>query len=244
MESFLRILIILSIFLVLYCESPSPDKYLFQGDILLNNDFDIWERNAITDEKLRWTNGRVPYLIHPIYNDKEKELILNVMNEIENLTCLRFVERKEEEDYIGIYSDSGCWSELGRNGGLQLLSLEASVCLSKGVIMHELMHALGFYHEHTRYDRDEFITVHWDNIINDLMKMNFVKLPHHKMNYLEEEYDYFSVMHYTAWAFAKDRHPTLSPIRPGFTHKSLGIGQVIGKLSEVDVRKINKLYEC
>ena len=32
-------------------------------------------------------------------------------------------------------------------------------CLSKGIAIHEIMHTLGFYHEHTRRDRDRHVFV-------------------------------------------------------------------------------------
>lgn len=37
-------------------------------------------------------------------------------------------------------------------------------CLSQGEIVHEVMHVLGFSHEHTRPDRDRYVTIMWNNI--------------------------------------------------------------------------------
>lgn len=62
-----------------------------------------------------------------------------------------------------------CWSYLGRvipddtTKNYQEVSLGAG-CISKGIVLHEILHFLGFYHEHTRYDRDEYIKVNWKNI--------------------------------------------------------------------------------
>ena len=63
-----------------------------------------------------------------------------------------------------------CWSYIGRRGGEQVLSLrppdqKSCHCLCNvGRIMHEMMHALGFFHEHTRPDRDDYINIVVDNV--------------------------------------------------------------------------------
>ena len=57
-----------------------------------------------------------------------------------------------------------CQSHIGKKGGKQLLSL-GSGCKNRGHVTHELMHALGFFHEHTRPDRDKFVKILWDSIL-------------------------------------------------------------------------------
>lgn len=61
-----------------------------------------------------------------------------------------------------------CWSNIGREynvPGAQELSIGEG-CNTKGIITHELMHALGFWHEQSRTDRDDYIAVLWENIKN------------------------------------------------------------------------------
>ena len=57
----------------------------------------------------------------------------------------------------------------------------------------------------------------------------------------DEPYDFDSVLHYAMYDFAKD--PTVWTIRPKAEYSNKQIGQRI-KLSEVDIRKINKMYKC
>ena len=75
--------------------------------------------------------------------------------------------------------------------------------------MHELMHAAGFWHEQSRADRDEHITINWSNIQSG-MEFNFLKYDLRKIDHLGAKYDTCSVMHYGAYAFAKVSGPTRS----------------------------------
>ena len=68
-------------------------------------------------------------------------------------------------------SDYRCWSFVGKKGGQQVLSLQAPDSISKrcfyslGKPIHELLHALGMFHEQARPDRDDHIEIITDNII-------------------------------------------------------------------------------
>ena len=75
---------------------------------------------------------------------------------------------------IFIISIFRCWSYVGKqNGAGQDLSLQSPGCLRKDIIMHEFMHALGFWHEQSRPDRDEFVRILWENIIPSKMATLF-----------------------------------------------------------------------
>jgi hypothetical protein len=65
---------------------------------------------------------------------------------------------------VSLLFPSGCSSELGRQGGKQTIYI-GTMCSSLTNIVHEVMHALGFMHEHQRPDRDTFIEIIWKNII-------------------------------------------------------------------------------
>ncbi|KAL2077089.1 hypothetical protein ACEWY4_026593 [Coilia grayii] len=127
-----------------------------------------------------------------------------------------------------------CFSSLGRTGGRQELSLKRDGCVYHGIIQHELNHALGFYHEQTRSDRDQYVTINWE-YIDPTTYHNFQK---QITNNLDTPYDYSSVMHYGRYAFTTQYgKETITPI----PDSRVEIGQRMG-LSRTDIQRINKLY--
>ncbi|RWS01085.1 Astacin-like metalloprotease toxin, partial [Dinothrombium tinctorium] len=95
------------------------------------------------------------------------------MNEIELKTCIKFKSRTNEKNYVKIYNAHSCWSDIGyMEYGEQYLSLHLPNCSCHGIILHELMHTLGFLHIHQRSDRKNYLTIHWNNI-NRTDRMRF-----------------------------------------------------------------------
>merc|ERR1712110_518225 len=139
----------------------------------------------------------------------------------------------------------GCSSYVGRIRGSQDVSLSSvDNCVHTGVIIHEFMHALGFHHEQSRTDRDQYVTIHWENIIDDdRIKSNFEKKDQDRIDHLGAQYDTCSVMHYFPTIFAKEWGlKTITKKNSGGCR--LGQTQSEGRFSETDIKKLNTLYKC
>ncbi|XP_056610091.1 hatching enzyme 1.2 [Triplophysa dalaica] len=177
----------------------------------------------------------IAYTLSPEYSDVDIQNINRGMTLIEHDTCVRFVSRTHQRDYLDIQPKSGCWSYLGARGGRQTISLQSPECTVSGVTSHELMHALGFVHEQSRADRDKYVSIVWSNIWKDRLR-NFEKF---KTSNLDTPYDYSSIMHFGKYAYSEDGGPTIIPKR----NRNVKIGQRFGP-SDLDKMKINKLYNC
>ncbi|KAF4094404.1 hypothetical protein AMELA_G00014740 [Ameiurus melas] len=142
----------------------------------------------------------VPYIIANHFTSRELQVIQRGLDSFASVTCIRFVPRYNERDYLSIESRSGCYSYVGRLGYGQTVSLDRSGCIYHNTVQHELLHALGFNHEQTRSDRDSHIRVLWENIIEN-MKYNFDKIATLNQG---TPYDYNSVMQYHKTGFSKN----------------------------------------
>ncbi|XP_041445753.1 embryonic protein UVS.2-like [Xenopus laevis] len=205
------------------------------GDIALGV-----SRSALSCKGCLWQkiNGTVyvPYTLDEQYNNDEINMITTTMQVYATLTCVQFVPYTNEDDYITIKSANGCWSFMGRQGGAQIVSVQKGYCTSEGTTMHELNHALGFVHEQSRSDRDDYVDIMYQYISPD-DKVNFDKMD---TNNLRTRYDYQSIMHYPAWAYSNTTGKNTIVAKPD-PSVTLGAGST---MTSLDFTKINRLYQC
>ncbi|XP_054141102.1 meprin A subunit beta [Melozone crissalis] len=206
---------------------------LFEGDIKLPED-----RNSIIGDNYRWPHV-IPYVLENSLEMNAKGVILKAFEQYRLKTCIDFKPWEGEKNYISVFKGSGCWSSVGNlQMGLQQLSIGAN-CDRIGTVQHEFLHALGFWHEQSRSDRDDYVTIVWDRIQSG-KEHNFNKYDDNRSDFLNVPYDYNSVMHYSKTAFKNGTDPTIITNIPDFIDV---IGQRMD-FSEYDLKKLNRLYNC
>lgn len=140
------------------------------------------------------------------------------MQEYHEKTCIRFRPYiRSDQNWIDIKQEySGCWSSVGCKEDGQVVNFGSDKCRRHGVVIHELMHAIGFYHQQSASDRDTYIRINWDNIRRG-REHNFNKYNESVVTDFGIQYDYESVMHYSAKAFSRNGNNTIEPIVSSYT---------------------------
>jgi Astacin (Peptidase family M12A) len=157
---------------------------------------------------------------------------------------LNFVPYDEavHKDFVNVTgSGSGCFSSVGRRGGMQVLNLQPGkledYCFRLYTIVHEFIHAIGFYHMQSATERDDYVRIDFDSITPG-SEHNFNKYGFETVNNFDVEYDYGSVMHYSKTAFSSNGQDTIIALRDlnGET-----MGQRL-KLSAKDIERVKQMY--
>jgi hypothetical protein len=225
--------------------SAVDGQAIFEGDIVLgsvaemdqikkqveNPAPDVAASVIITGNQFRWPDGVVIFRIDSSLPNQQR--VTDAIQHWEANTNIRFRQRTTEANFVTFVPGGGCSSQIGMRGGEQFITLGASC--STGNAIHEIGHAVALWHEQSREDRDNFVTINRPNIQ--------AGLEHNFDQHITDgddigPYDYGSIMHYPRNAFAIN--PAIDTITPK-PNPNVPIGQRTA-LSGGDVAAINSIY--
>lgn len=190
-------------------EGIPPGHRLIEGDIIV----EAGEDATIFGNP--WTNGQVPFSFHSSLSPWQQRLARLMFQEWEAVAGLDFFLRTNETDYIRVRTSTGNSSFVGQVGGAQNLNVRN--WNRRGTPYHEVGHAITFQHEQNRPDRDNFITVLWNNI-NPAFHSQYALQP---AATTVGPYDFGSCMHYPDWGFSINGQPTMQALPPYAAQQAL-----------------------
>lgn len=187
------------------------DVKVFEGDILIDLDpTQSTHSTGRTEANYKWSGGVVYYTVDPYLPDQYR--IYDAISHWQNKTGITFVPRSSQTDYVTFKDNGlGCSSYVGKTGGQQMINIEGGCSI--GSVIHEIGHAVGLFHEQSRLDANNYITINYANIQSG-MEHNF-------NTYLTGGYDGFdlygtsgldfgSIMMYGPYAFTNNGLPTIT----------------------------------
>jgi len=155
----------------------------------------------------KWPQNTVIYRIGNLTTEMRSNFQLAIQ-EWESKTTIRFKERTDENFYVNVErTGDNCFcgvASLGVQGNRGILRFGSRAPLS--VIIHEIGHTLGFIHEQNRADREDYVQINFENIVDGARDQFFIA---NNATPLTAELDLNSIMMYGSFTFSKNRRPTI-----------------------------------
>lgn len=124
--------------------------------------------------------------------------------------------------------------------GEQEIFLDRAGCAEvKGIVIHEILHAIGFHHMQAHTDRDKYIKIYWENI-DTSYESEYLAVDAKETSSFDTSYDFYSIMHYPP--FSSDGDRVIKP-RSKYSYYEQFMGQRV-RLSMGDIDRINNMYKC
>jgi hypothetical protein len=173
-----------------------------EGDIVLGtlDEIALMEKGLIRTDR-PWPKRELVYSLNSNLTPTQKTRITSAMTAWTNATGAKFrVKKTNEVAYAEFKQVAGvCQSQVGRTGNQQTISLDATGC-GTAAIIHEIGHAFGLEHEHTRDGRDDTVKYYPARVQTgkssnfDINKQAY----HTKVG----SFDFDSIMMYDSYAFS------------------------------------------
>ncbi len=245
-----------------------PEGYsVIDGDILMPTEY---VQSLLKGQKLSpdapqatyrtnvWTSGTAPFGTRGIVafefdanvTPANQSAMLSAMAVLESAANVHFQQCSSNvcifsvNNFVHISNSNANNSQVGMIGGEQFINITSWG--SQFIIVHELLHCLGFFHEQSRPDRNNFVQINCNNVQGGCNGTLF------NSNFLIESalafgsYDFDSVMHYGQCAFSNgmncpaDGTQTIIVLPPNQNQQTL-IGQRT-HLSSLDRVSVGFLY--
>lgn len=184
----------------------------------------------------RWGGGSVAYEISTSFSSTQRQTILDAISYVQATTpgVTFYAKGSYTSDWVRFVPSTGCSSAVGRQGGRQDINL-ATGC-TWGNTVHEILHALGMWHEQSRCNRDTYVEIRLYNVQSG-QTHNFNKQCTGSTDVPNNRYDEGSIMHYGPYAFSSNGQPTIVSRR--------GLDYLMGQRSGMsgdDVYTIDWMY--
>jgi hypothetical protein len=152
-----------------------------------------------------WPGGVIPYDISKLTAAQQTIALRAMQRWMDTGAKIRFVPRTREVEYVNFTGKTNAGNNTSQVGFKKGVRTDVNITAfwwgqREWMPAHELGHVLGFFHEHERWDRDRFVTIHYENIKSGRAD-DYDWIPKTSWIVSSLPYDYRSIMHYRiCWA--------------------------------------------
>jgi Astacin (Peptidase family M12A) len=168
-------------------------------------DSDPAHLQTTAERPLPWPAGVIPYDISKLTPPQQAIALRAMQRWMDTGAKILFIRRTAEAEFINFTGNTNAGNNTSNVGFKSGVRTDINITAfwwrqQEWMPVHELGHVLGFFHEHERWDRDQFVTIHYDNIkAGRAEDYDWIA----RTNWLVSSlpYDYRSIMHYRiCWA--------------------------------------------